>query len=117
MKMTPEQLFEAYQPDLGDKDGFLDELDRKLDAVETIHKACEENARSARIRILAAALTGTLTGAAVTAAILFTPLSVLEFSLGFGFGIVTIPVRNIILLLVILSAVPISLVIASKETR
>lgn len=112
MKMTPEELFDSFAPDLGDKDRYIKELSNKLESLETLHRICEENARKTRVTVLVAAFIGVLFGGFIMAMVLLAPTSGVDFSLKLGLRVLNFSVRYSSLALLLLSAVPACLFIA-----
>ena len=109
MKMTPEELFDSFTPDLGDKDRYMKELSKKLESVETLHRICEENARRTRVTVLAAAFIGVLFGGFIMAIVLLAPTSGVDFSLKLGVRVLNFSISYSHLALLLLTAVPICL--------
>ena len=109
MKMTPEELFDSFSPDLGDKDRYMKELSKKLESVETLHRICEENARKTRVTVLVAAFIGILFGGFIMAIVLLAPTSGVDFSFKLGIRVLNISIRYSHLALLLLTAVPICL--------
>ena len=112
MKMTPEELFDSFTPDLGDKDRYMEELSNKLESLETLHRICEENARKTRVTVLAATFVGVLFGGIIMAIVLLAPTSGVDFCLKLGLRVLNFSVSYSSLALLLLSAVPVCLFIA-----
>ncbi|MCR4964132.1 MAG: hypothetical protein K6A41_00585 [Bacteroidales bacterium] len=63
MKETKiEELFANYQPDLGDSNAYMDNLSKKLAAVEYIKQYHDEEVRRSRRTMVAMFVSGTVTG-------------------------------------------------------
>lgn len=116
MKKTAEEFFEAFTPELEDDKAFMEGLERELEKVEPLHRACEENVRQGRHRVLAAALTGVVIGGAGMAFVLLNPSSGTEFSLKLGLGIVSFTLRNVEIVLLAILAVPASLFVSLRDS-
>ena len=112
MKMTPEELFDSFKPDLGDKDRYVEELSKKLRSYEMLHKVCEENARKTRVTVLVAAFIGLLFGGFIMAIVLIAPTSGVDFSLKFGIRVLNFTIHYSFFALFLLAAVPICLFIS-----
>lgn len=110
--MTPEELFDSFTPDLGDKDRYIKELSKKLESVETLHRISEENARKTRVTVLLAAFAGLLFGGFIMAIVLLGPTSGMDFSLKLGIRVLNFSIRYSHLGLLLLTAVPICLFIS-----
>ncbi|MCQ2168607.1 MAG: hypothetical protein MJY69_08130 [Bacteroidales bacterium] len=110
--MTPEELFDSFTPDLGDKDRYIKELSKKLESMETLHRICEENARKTRVTVLAATFVGVLFGGIIMAIVLLAPTSGVDFCLKLGLRVLNFSVSYSSLALLLLSAVPVCLFIA-----
>ena len=112
MKMTPEELFDSFTPDLGDKDRYIKELSKKLESVEMLHRICEENARKTRVTVLIAAFIGLLFGGVIMALVLLAPTSGMDFSLNLGIRVLNFTIHYSFFALFLLAAVPICLFIS-----
>ena len=112
MKMTPEELFESFAPDLGDKDRYVEELLKKLRSYEMLHKICEENARKTKVTVLVAAFIGLLFGGFIMAIVLIAPTSGMDFSLKLGIRVLNFSIHYSFIALFLLVAVPICLFIS-----
>ena len=110
--MTPEELFDSYTPDLGDKDRYVEELSKKLESVETLHRICEANARKTRVTVLLAAFAGLLFGGLIMAIVLLGPTSGMDFSLKLGIRVLNFSIRYSHLALLLLTAVPVCLFVS-----
>ena len=111
MKMTPEELFDSFTPNLGDKDRYIEELSKKLESVEMLHRICEENARKTKAAVLVAALIGLLFGGVIMALVLLAPTSGMDFSLKLGIRVLNFSIHYSFFALFLLAAVPICLFI------
>lgn len=112
MKMTPEELFDSFKPDLGDKDRYVEELSKKLRSYEMLHKVCEENARKTRGAVLVAVLAGLLLGGFIMAVVLLSPKSGMDFNFKLGVCVLNFSIRYTYLALLLLAAVPVCLFIS-----
>lgn len=110
-------MFDSYKPYLGDKDRYIEELSRKLDSVEMIHCAFEENARRTRRSIFIAVLAGMLLGGLVMAIVLLCPSSALDISLELGAMVLSLSLRHSLIILSFITLVPIYLFIALTSIR
>ena len=112
MKMTPEELFDSFTPALGDKDRYIEELSKKLESVEMLHRICEENARKTKATVLVAAFIGLLFGGVIMALVLIAPTSGMDFSLKLGIRVLNFTIHYSFFALFLLAAVPICLFIS-----
>ncbi|MCQ2118506.1 MAG: hypothetical protein MJY84_01130 [Bacteroidales bacterium] len=110
--MTPEELFDSFNPDLGDKDRYVEELSKKLESVEMLHRICEENARNTKVAVLVAAVVGLLLGGFIMAVVLLGPASGLDFNLKLGARVLNFSIRYSYLTMLLLTAVPVCLFIS-----
>lgn len=110
-------MFDSYKPYLGDKDRYIEELSGKLDSVEMIHDAFEENARRTRRSVLIAVLAGMLLGGLVMAIILLFPSSALGFSIELGVRVLSFSLRHSLIVLSFVILVPLYLYIALTSIR
>ncbi len=60
---TLKQLFDGFKPELSSSQDFMDELDRRLEAVEYIKQQQEKQLRYYRYAVVAALLLGLICGA------------------------------------------------------
>ena len=72
-KTTIEDLFAQYQPDLGDRNEYLENLSKKLEAVEYLKQYRESQTRRYLRMMVAVFISGFVTGAIGMALILFHP--------------------------------------------
>ncbi len=112
MKMTPEELFDSFKPDLGDGDRYVEELSKKLRSYEMLHKICEENARKSKTALLAAVLVGLLLGGFIMAVVLLSPTSVMDFHFKLGVRVLHFSIRYATIALLLPAAVPVCLFIS-----
>ena len=112
MKMTPEELFESFAPDLGDKDRYVEELAKKLRSYEMLHKICEENARKTKSAVLMAVVIGLLLGGFIMAVIILNPMSGMDFHIKLGIRVLNFSIRYAYIALLMLAAVPVCLFIS-----
>lgn len=117
MKQSPQELFDVFRPNLGDRDRYIEEISKKLDAVEVLHKACEENARRTRISVLIAVFVGLMLGALIMAIVLLCPSSGVDFSIKLGIGVLNFSIRYPYLALIIPVMIPVYLVISLSATK
>ena len=71
-----EDLFLAQKPHFDDQDAFMDDLTKRLDAVEYIRQHQEASIRRYRIAMIAAFVIGIISGAITMVFILSTPTDV-----------------------------------------
>ncbi len=69
-----EDLFARYQPDLGDRNEYMERLSRKLEAVEYAKRYREAQTKRYRRMMVAVFISGVVTGAAGIVFILLQPL-------------------------------------------
>lgn len=69
-----EEFFARYQPDLGDKEKYMEHISKKLEAAEYVKKYQKEQARRFRHRMVGVFVAGTVTGAVCLAVLLLHPL-------------------------------------------
>lgn len=112
MNMTPEELFDTFTPDLGDKDRYVEELSKKLDSVEMLHRICEENARKTKSVVLLSVFVGLLLGGFIMAVVLLSPASGMDLNLKLGVRVLNISVRYSCLAILLLTAVPVCLFVS-----
>lgn len=112
MNMTPEELFDTFTPDLGDKDRYVEELSKKLDSVEMLHRICEENARKTKSAVLLAVFVGLLLGGFIMAMVLLSPASGMDLNLKLGVRVLNISVRYSCLAILLFTAVPVCLFVS-----
>lgn len=112
MKMTPEELFDSFTPALGDKDRYIEELSKKLESVEMLHRICEENARKTKAAVLVAALIGLLFGGVIMAIVFWGPTFGMDFSFKLGIQVMNFTIHYSFFALFLLTAVPICLLIS-----
>ena len=62
-KTTIEELFAQYQPDLGDRNEYLEKLSKKLEAAEYAKRYREAQTRRYRRMMVAVFISGIVTGA------------------------------------------------------
>ncbi len=60
------ELFKKFQPSLTPEDDFMHQLDKRLDAVETLHEITERQKHANRIAVAAALFAGFTSGVACT---------------------------------------------------
>ena len=60
------ELFENFRPELPSDEEFMQSLDRRLDAVETLRSIAEKQRRSSRIAVAAALAAGFASGVVCT---------------------------------------------------
>lgn len=117
MKQSPQELFDSFKPNLGNQDRYIEELSKKLDAVEMLHKVCEENARRTRKSVLIAALGGLMLGGLIMAIVLLCPSSGIDFSIKLSIGALKFSIRYAYLALIFLATIPVYLVISLYATK
>lgn len=69
-----EELFARYQPDLGDREQYMKQISKKLEAAEYAKKYGLEQTRRYRRMMIAVFVAGTLTGAVSVVLFLLHPL-------------------------------------------
>ena len=62
-KITIEELFARYQPDMGDRNGYLEKISKKLEAAEYAKRYREAQTRRYRRMMVAVFISGIVTGA------------------------------------------------------
>ena len=75
-----EDLFLAKKPHFDDHDAFMDNLTKRLDAVEYIHQHQEATIRRYKMAMIAAFVVGIISGAVTMVLILSTPADVPLFT-------------------------------------
>ena len=73
-KTTIEELFAQYQPDMGDRNEYLEKLSKKLEAAEYAKRYREAQTRRYRRMMVAVFISGIVTGAIGIVLILLKPL-------------------------------------------
>ena len=73
-KTTTEELFAQYQPDMGDRNEYLEKLSKKLEAAEYAKRYREAQTRRYRRMMVAVFISGIVTGAIGIVLILLKPL-------------------------------------------
>lgn len=73
-KTTIEDLFAQYQPDMGDRNEYLEKLSKKLEAAEYAKRYREAQTRRYRRMMVAVFISGIVTGAIGIVLILLKPL-------------------------------------------
>ncbi len=77
---TLEKIFEDYNPELNSGADFMEQLNRKLDAVEYIKQRQEAQILRYKYAVLAALVLGVVSGGVLFSLILFVPDSIPVFS-------------------------------------
>ena len=72
-KTTIEELFAQYQPDMGDRNEYMTQLSKKLEAAEYAKRYREEQTRRYRRMMVAVFISGIVTGAIGIALVLLHP--------------------------------------------
>ncbi len=62
-KITIEELFARYQPDMGDRNEYLEQISKKLEAAEYAKRYREAQTRRYRRMMVAVFISGVVTGA------------------------------------------------------
>lgn len=70
---TFKNLIERYRPELGDSEEYMDNLQRKLAAVEVVRKMYETENRRMRNRLIVAFVSGALSGVGIALYLLLHP--------------------------------------------
>ena len=73
-KTTIEDLFAQYQPDMGDRNEYLEKLSKKLEAAEYAKQYREAQTRRYRRMMVAVFISGIVTGAIGVVLVLLHPL-------------------------------------------
>ena len=73
-KTTIEDLFAQYQPDMGDRNEYMEKLSKKLEAAEYAKRYREAQTRRYRRMMVAVFISGIVTGAVGMVLILLKPL-------------------------------------------
>ncbi len=73
-KNTIEDLFAQYQPDLGDRDQYMEQFSKKLEAAEYAKRYREAQTRRYRRMMVAVFISGIVTGGVGMVLILLKPL-------------------------------------------
>lgn len=77
--MKQNETFKAmladYRPDLGDNDEYINNLQRRLDAIETVKRMYKEERRRIRNRMVVAFVSGGIVGVAMTLYLLLHPVA------------------------------------------
>jgi len=80
--MKQNETFKAmladYHPDLGDGDRYVDDLGRRLEAIETVKRMYEAERRRMRSRMIVAFASGGVTGVAATIYLLLHPIAMVS---------------------------------------
>ena len=77
-----EDLFLAQKPTFDDKADFMDQLTRRLDAVEYVRQYQETTIRRYKMAMVAAFIVGIVSGAVTMVYVLSTPVEVPLFTFG-----------------------------------
>ena len=73
-KTTIEELFAQYQPDMGNRNEYMTQLSKKLEAAEYAKRYREEQTRRYRRMMVAVFISGIVTGAIGMVLVLLHPL-------------------------------------------
>lgn len=77
--MKQNETFKAmladYQPNLGDSDKYISNLQRRLDAIETVKQMYETERRKMRNRLIVAFVSGGIAGVAMAFYIMLYPIA------------------------------------------
>lgn len=80
-KNTLEELFHAYNPELGNEDDFMKRLERQMDAVEYVKRLHKEQTKSQQQAVYIAFVAGIILGGCILAFSSFFPVNQTMFSL------------------------------------
>ena len=117
MKQTPEELFAGFQPDLGNKEKYMADFSKKLEAAEVLRRACEESARRSRRNVLLAAFSGFVAGGFLVAFILLYPSFGTDLYAKFTLGLISISFNKLVCVSLFLAAIPLSLYFLLPDTK
>lgn len=72
---TLKAMLANYQPNLGDSDKYISNLQRRLDAIETVKQMYETERRKIRNRLIVAFVSGGIAGVAMAFYIMLNPIA------------------------------------------
>lgn len=72
---TLKAMLANYQPNLGDSDKYISNLQRRLDAIETVKQMYETERRKIRNRLIVAFVSGGIAGVAMAFYIMLHPIA------------------------------------------
>ena len=78
MKDDLKEIFDNYRPEMGDSEEYMQRLQEKMAALETVKRYAEEQHRLYRRRMIIAFTVGTLLGIGMTIYMLLHPFTVVE---------------------------------------
>lgn len=100
-KTTIEDLFAQYQPDMGDRNEYLEKLSKKLAAAEYAKQYREAQTRRYRRMMVAVFISGIVTGAIAMVLVLLHPQWLIPAGITIEAPAIFPPFPKVILLLII----------------
>lgn len=100
-KTTIEELFAQYQPDMGNRNEYMTQLSKKLEAAEYAKRYREEQTRRYRRMMVAVFISGIVTGAIGMVLVLLHPQWLIPTEITIGAPAISPLFPKVILLLII----------------
>ena len=100
-KTTIEELFAQYQPDLGDRNEYLEKLTKKLEAAEYAKRYREAQTKRYRRMMVAVFISGIVTGAIGIVLVLLHPQWLLPAQTAVEVPVISPLIPKVILLLTV----------------
>ena len=100
-KTTIEELFAQYQPDMGNRNEYMTQLSKKLEAAEYAKRYREEQTRRYRRMMVAVFISGIVTGAIGMVLVLLHPQWLIPTEITIEAPAISPPFPKVILLLII----------------